>query len=272
MARARSYCFTSFKLSLPIEQDGKLPEGCTYICWGEEVCPTSGRKHLQGFVQFAEAVSIKTVKRRVGDDGLHLERRRGSVKDAVQYCAKDGCFKEYGDKPKQGERTDITKCLELVLGGLGLRGIIDTGVNYQALRYTEKVLTYKECGRTEPPTIRWYWGETGTGKTRAAITEASESYPGDVWWANGGVKWFDGYDGHEAAIFDDFRPEWCKLAMLLRLLDRYPLQVPIKGGFRQWKPAVIYITCPKPPEECYLECGEDTKQLLRRVTYIKEFE
>lgn len=80
-----------------------------------------------------------------------------------------------------------------------------------------------------------------------------------------------GYDAHPCVILDDFRPEWCKLSFLLRLLDRYAMRVPFKGGFRQWKPVKIWITCPKHPEECYLESAEDNAQLIRRLTVIKEF-
>lgn len=93
----------------------------------------------------------------------------------------------------------------------------------------------------------------------------------DVWWTNGGLKWFDGYDAHACVILDDFRPEWCKLSFLLRLLDRYKLSVPFKGGFRAWKPTNIWITCPKHPSECYLDAAEDNEQLIRRISIIKEF-
>lgn len=85
------------------------------------------------------------------------------------------------------------------------------------------------------------------------------------------MKWFDGYDAHKVVIFDDFRPDWCKLPFLLRLLDRYSMRVAVKGGFRAWVPTVIYITCPQPPDNCYLDSPEEIAQLLRRVTVVKEF-
>ena len=128
-------------------------------------------------------------------------------------------------------------------------------------------------GHVSAPTVYWYHGATGTGKTKRAYEVALElaDGDGDIWWANGSLKWFDGYDGHSVAILDDFRPDWAKLWFMLRLLDRYPMRVEVKGGFRQWVADHIFITCPKPPEECYLEAGEDIDQLLRRVTIVKEF-
>ncbi len=70
---------------------------------------------------------------------------------------------------------------------------------------------------------------------------------------------------------DDFRPSQQPLAKMLRLLDRYPFRVPFKGGYRQFRSGLIIITCPKHPESCYLDDGEDVAQLLRRINEIKEF-
>ncbi len=70
---------------------------------------------------------------------------------------------------------------------------------------------------------------------------------------------------------DDFRPEDMKFQKLLRLLDYNPLRLEVKGGYRQFKAELVIITCPKPPESCYLEAGEDLEQLVRRIDKIKEF-
>lgn len=87
----------------------------------------------------------------------------------------------------------------------------------------------------------------------------------------GGLRWFDGYDAHKAVILDDFRPAWCKLHVLLRLLDRYAMRVEVKGSTRQWKPESIWVTAPKPPTEYFAEWeGEDLSQLARRIHEIRE--
>ena len=63
------------------------------------------------------------------------------------------------------------------------------------------------------------------------------------------MGWFDGYDGHDTAIFDDFRASVNRFAYILRVLDRYPMDVPVKGGFVNWNPKYIVFTCPRPPSE-----------------------
>lgn len=80
-------------------------------------------------------------------------------------------------------------------------------------------------------------GATGLGKTRYVFHMHD---PEDIWvWP--GDRWFDGYTGQPVALFDDFRGE-LDLGNMLRLLDRYPMDVPVKGGFANWVPRRIYIT------------------------------
>lgn len=40
---------------------------------------------------------------------------------------------------------------------------------------------------------------------------------------------------------------------LLRLMDIYPLEVPVKNGFKTWKPKTLFITCPRTPEEEFVK-------------------
>ena len=266
MSRSRNYCFTSFEDDPPTLQDG-----IKYLCYGKERCPKSGKLHWQGYVEFSDAISLTGAKRRLASPAAHLERRKGTAVEARDYCKKEGEFKEFGTISRQGKRSDLEAVRAAITDGTGMRGVIESGVSYQCIRYAEKYLTYMEPMRETVPTVLWYWGPTGTGKTRAACAEAAERFPGDVYWTNGGVQWWDGYDAHKAVIFDDFRPEWCKLPFLLRLLDRYPMRIPYKGGFRAWTCDYIYITCPEPPSMCYLDTPEANAQLVRRITEIKEF-
>lgn len=268
MSRSRNYCFTSFLVDPP-----KFGDGIKYLIYGREVCPRSSRVHWQSYVEFNESVSLKGAARRLDADGVHFERRKGTAKEASDYCKKDGAYVEHGEISRQGKRSDLDSVRTAITDGSGMRGVIESGASYQAIRYAEKYLTYMEPGRAEPPKILWYWGTTGTGKTREAVVVADRDHPGDCWWTNGGLQWFDGYDAHKAVIFDDFRPGWCKLPFLLRLFDRYSMRVPYKGGFRSWVPELIIVTAPKPPAEYFAEWeGEDLAQLVRRISEIREFE
>ncbi len=264
--RSRAWCFTSY-LTTVVSDHGSVK----YLCYGKEKCPTTGKAHLQGYVEFENGVTLKSVKRRLGDPALHLEARRGTSKQARDYCAKDGEFFEVGELGKQGARTDLDGVRDCLAAGGGIRDVLDLGCSYQGTRMASVILTYRESKRSRPPRVVWKWGATGTGKSRSAYAEATEGGAGaDDVYTHSGTKWWDGYDGHGVCILDDFRPEDMKFQYLLKLLDRYPFRVEVKGGFRQFRSDLIIITCPKPPEECYMEAGEDIDQLLRRIDTIEE--
>lgn len=77
------------------------------------------------------------------------------------------------------------------------------------------------------PKVSWYYGNTGSGKTYKALEGVSEDniYIVSAPSSKGGSLWFDGYVGQKRVVFDDFRPWWCRFDYLLRLLDRYKIQV-----------------------------------------------
>lgn len=84
----------------------------TYI-FGEEICPSTGREHLQGYIEFHKkerpTECVKTTK-------IHWEKARGSREDNIKYCSKEGKvhtnsnwiledeFMEYIHKPKDWQR------------------------------------------------------------------------------------------------------------------------------------------------------------------------
>lgn len=51
----------------------------------------------------------------------------------------------------------------------------------------------------------WFFGETGSGKTREAVRLCREQFAGDWVMLDITKGWFDGYDGQKAVILDDFR-------------------------------------------------------------------
>lgn len=90
-----------------------------------------------------------------------------------------------------------------------------------------------------------------------------------TWWSPGDFQWFDGYFDQRIVIIDDFRGEY-PLPLLLKLLDRYPMRVPVKGGFTNWAPTKVYITSNVQPEFWYPEAdGRSTAAMLRRLDHIE---
>jgi hypothetical protein len=265
MGRIRRYTWT---LHDPTPEDEAALKGLNvkYICYGRETCPKTGRPHLQGYLELKNAKTWTATKAFIGIERLHLLVSCGTAKQNRTYCVKDNDFYEAGDISKQGERNDLENIKAQIMGGMNVRTIIGECSSLQQIRVAEKLATYFEKPRDFKPTIKWYYGSTGTGKTRAAFEECEDPYV-----ATGSIKWWDGYDGHPEVIIDDFRKDWCKFHELLKLLDRYEFRIEYKGGYRQMLAKTIIITCPYSPEDVY-DTREDVGQLLRRIDEIKCFD
>jgi len=247
-----------------------------YCICNPEICPETGKEHYQGYIIFASAKTFSATKKIFEKEnmmGIHVEQRKGTHLEAVEYCSKMASKNDtkmlykYGNEPHQGERSDLQVMKQRIKDGANIRAIIEESQNYQALRGAEILIRYFEKPRDWQTEVYWYWGSTGSGKSRAAFAEAGE----DRWVSMKSAQWFEGYDGHANVIFDDFRGDFCKYHELLRLTDRYECRIECKGGSRQFLAKKIWITSCHPPEKAYKSLGENIDQLLRRITLIKKF-
>lgn len=237
-----------------------------YVIIGKEV-GESGTPHLQGYISFSKRKTIGRVKAIVGNRA-HVESARGKPAQAADYCKKEGTWKEWGELPKgQGNRSDLQVVYSQIKDGVGLREIADefpgTVIRYHTgIKRIQQLFRPK---RESPPQIWVLWGKTGSGKTKRVWEFAD----GDKLWIHPGEKWFDGYDGQPAVLFDDFDGSWFKLGYLLRLTDRYPMTVPVKGGHAWWAPKTIYFTSNLKPQDWYPKGNDEHRRALMRR--LKEF-
>lgn len=287
---SRAYCFT---LNNYTEDDiallSVINEKIRFICWGQEIAPETGTPHLQGYVEFKTPLRIAGIKKlNVSFARMHLEVRRGTRDEAKAYCAKGDQSKEefettgtngpnYGlnvayfefgnwEAGGSGSRNDLGVIRNLAITE-GMRGVALTG-NMQQIKVAEAFLKYHEEPRDWLTEVFWFWGPSGSGKSRAARELFANA---DFFVKNDNSKWWDGYDGHEAVIIDDFRDSWWSLTEMLSLLDRYEKRVETKGGWRQFKPKQIVVTSIHPPSHMYRIADEDSRQLIRRVTRVDNF-
>ncbi len=144
--------------------------------------------------------------------------------------------------------------------------------NHQQLRFAENLEKYYEEQRNWKPIVKWYWGATGTGKTKTAYEEFRKMTDTDsIYFSMDTGRWWEGYDGHTHVIVDDMRGDFLKFHQLLKLLDRYPYKVETKGSTRQFQATHIIITSCMQPHEEFPNIGESIDQLIRRIDNIVEF-
>lgn len=203
-----------------------------------------------------------------------------SPKDAINYVKKEHEFITYGKCPYSIPLS--TKEKNELLQSKPLHELVQEGlVSIFKVPQLAKAISIlqNELGDVarEKPKVSWYYGSTGTGKTKSAVEEAEEEFKGDYWISHESSSWFDGYQGQGCAILDDIRPNTWPMPTMLRLLDRYKIQVPIKGGFQWWRPRRIIITAPGRPEDVYKNYTtgqpyDNIEQLNRRIDEMIDFD
>lgn len=234
----------------------------------------NGTPHFQGYIEFEKRKRVSQLKQL--DNRAHWEARRGSQRQAIAYCSKadtriDGPF-EYGDKPSlQGKRTDLDAAIETLKEG-GLKRCRESHPN-EFVKYGRglrdlDISNVRQSGTA--PDVILLFGPPGVGKTRTFYD--AEGDDGVSIIASAGF-WFDGYEGQDAVLLDDFdgRASRWPLAGALRVFDRYQVTLPVKGSFIRWKPKRIYVTTNIHPRYWYDWSSREHQYpaLSRRFTQVK---
>lgn len=281
-ARLRRFVFTLNNYT--DEEVNALKEFSEDVQWfimGKET-GENGTPHLQGACVIGRQIGFSNLKSRPGFKRCHIEPMRGPPEASRTYCTKqDVNFYEIGALPAPGKRSDLEEVCYKIKEGKTLREVAEyhptSIVKFTKGLHFYRSLLAKPRDPSNPPKIFWIHGPTGCGKSRfvhelaMAIAKSSDN----IWSTSADLKWFDGYTGQRIAIFDDFRPKEVSFSFLLRVLDRYPLQVPIKGAYTNWNPEYIFITAPHEPGKLFeyraQYRSEDIQQLRRRITRVFDF-
>ncbi len=277
-ARSKYWCWTLNNYTLPEEiaiRELSHSEGAgLYLIYGREGKGPDDTPHLQGFIAFPDRRRGTQVKALLSPR-THVEKKKKTLDQAADYCKKEGDFLEFGTRPVeragQGKRVDLEQIRTQIVDGATDLELADSHFG-QWVFHRRAFNAYRQLldgRRNFASEVHVYWGDTGTGKTRK-VHDAEA----DLWTASDNqLVWFDGYQRQPAVLFDDFVGcKNSKFGFLLRLLDRYPMQVPVKGGFVNWAPKRIYITSNLDPRNWFL--GVTAAQelaLRRRFTSVTHF-
>ena len=240
----------------------------------------SGTKHLQCVFTFKTKRELGPLKKKYGSH-WHWEPMRADYSKALEYCRKEETrdpdagfgFTEFGTAPVgagiQGNRSDLAGAIALIRGGATQLEVLEAhpATFVRNVRGLTHAIALLERRRDFKTTIRWYYGPTGTGKSRAAFDEAPTAY-----WKDASNHWWDFYGGNENVIIDDYRCSFCQFNQLLRYFDRYPMRVEFKGGSCEFVAKTIYVTAPNSPEFMWAgRTEEDLSQLLRRIEVVRKY-
>lgn len=243
-----------------------VPEGIQYIKGQLETGHETGYRHWQLIIVFKKKQSLESAKRILGGD-WHGELTRSKAAD--EYCWKedtriDGTQFEYGTKlVRRNEAKDWERIWQQAQEGQIEQIPADIRVcHYRSLRTITA-----DFGRPVAlvRSVYVYYGPPGSGKSRRAWDEAGfDAYPKDP-----RTKFWDGYQGEENVVIDEFRGG-VDIAHVLRWFDRYPVRVEIKGAGSVLRARRIWITSNLHPSEWYPMLDSASYRALERRLIIEE--
>lgn len=265
----KSWGFTDFDMGKLETWRRRADEGIiTKLVMGKEVCPTTQREHYQGYVTFKKSVRRKWLKENI-DEKCNWQPEYSADMAAI-YCMKRDLV-IYVNKSKQGKSSEFDTVIEEITKNKKQKlDIITMYPKTYVQRHAglDKLLqVFDEAPRRDDVNVRWYWGVSGAGKSYSADQEAG---PNAYHVSDTKLQWFDGYNGQENVTIHELDPA-CNFSLLLKLCDKGPVRVPIKGSTVPWRAKNIWITKMEHPLELFKHLTVDLYQIVRRLNEIKEF-
>lgn len=233
----------------------EVPEETQYATYQPEVCPKTGRVHWQWMLVFQKRKRWTAVCQLLAPD--HVEICRDPAK-ARMYCQKTDTrvpgtnYTEVGQwQPGNSTLLDSLRTKRLI------ELVEDHPWKVRQLKELKAMIASPRRHLTQGLLIT---GEPGTGKSK--IASIIGDFVGDTYWAEPSLQWWDGYAGEPYVVIDEMRG--AKPEFILRLLDRYPLMIPYKGGFTQFGAHMCLMTSNLTLEEMYPTLDKVTMRALER--------
>lgn len=219
----------------------KFP-GTVYWCMCDEI-GEQGTFHTHVYVVFRNSVMFDTLHRQFY--GAHIEQANGSNLENRDYVRKEGkwlddpkhgtsladTFEEWGKLPPDRSRseTQAQQIMQMVTDGKTNSEILaEIPGAYNKLPYIEQArqtllnARFKDTWRKLQ--ITYIWGQTGAGKTRSVMEHYGYS---NVYRVTDYSHPFDGYNGQDVILFEEFRSS-LPLSAMLNYLDGYPVELPCR--------------------------------------------
>jgi len=238
--------------------------------------------HFQFYIEFEFARHFKTVKK-VLPHGTHIEQRKGTKKQAREYCCKPetrvGQVYEHGVFIEERQRTDLHNIIAAIKSGVSLSDLRDDFeaqfFMFQKKFETERAIyldkTFGDLFRTV--TVNYVHGSTGTGKTRSIAERFG--YRNIFRVTEYDQRAFDNYDGQDVIVFEEFRSSF-KIAQMLNYLDGHPCRLPCRFVDKTACYTQVYITTNIPLSRQYpnVQTDEPTtfEAFIRRINNVYDYD
>lgn len=216
---------------------------CRYICYGNETAPTTGTKHIQGYVVFEQNKTLVGAKKCL-PAGTHIEIAKGSTFDNIRYCSKEGTPYERGEPPHSKTKVaEMSKDRWAAIVYHSKKGEFDQVPDDVQMRYYSTMKQMARDNQTPPAALTatcglWLYGAPGSGKSHSVHTQHPDRYLKPL------NKWWDGYQKQEIVHLDEIDPShtpWIA-PYLKKWADKWPFPAETKGSSMTIRPKKLVVT------------------------------
>lgn len=229
-----------------------------------EKCPTTGRIHVQAFVQFPKRMRLSTAINLLKPNHVEICK---DPRAAYNYCQKQDTqyaegwsLKSDSEPAYSGKRTDLQAACEIVKES-GVRKLAEEKPEMY-VRYSTGFHRLKGIlspGKQHMPiTVKYIYGPPGTGKTRMVPDGA-----GRVRIDRSGMVWYDDCIDRQVIFVDDFEGH-CMMSEILQMTDCYTFPMRVMGGFYPRTYDTVYITANHHPDMYFPNALPEHKEAFKR--------
>lgn len=250
----------------------RITRYCQYWVFGEEYGePTEekpeGYHHWQFFIQLTKHRDWKWIHEHL--PGIHVEPRKGTCEQALEYCMKDGNFVQGGqviDRPGQGARSDLEVFVEdsktMTKQELWIKHPSSMVRYYQT---PDRVRA--DCLPPKQVLTRlvWIFGEPGCGKT----LYITQKHP-DIYRKPDKSKYWHNYRGHKEVLMDEMNSPEYDYNELLMIGNAGSHSVQVKFGNVEFLAELVYLISNVEPQVAYHKAFlENPGAITRRTTFYR---
>jgi len=254
-----------------------------YFTFQREVGENTGTEHFQLYIEFDVGKRFETMKAYFPT--AHIESRRGSKKQARDYCQKyetrmeNHEVYEFGEFVENGERSDLNDITQMIENGATDREI-QLAYPSQYFRYYRNIAQLRQvyletrfCDIFRELDVTYIYGTTDLGKTRYVMEKYG--YTNVYRITTYDHTAFDNYKGQDVVVFEEFRSSF-KIEDMLKFLEGYPLMLPSRYSNKVACYTKVYLLTNLALTEQYRnvqrEYPSTWQAFLRRIKLVYNFD
>jgi len=278
--RQRGFVFTIFEPEKYPERLERLKALSKYGVYGVETCPTTGRKHLQGYIYTHEKISQQAMRNKCrtkeGSFFVEEQSKYSTIQQAVDYCKKEKQWTEWGicpAEPGRAKKQAINWQQALDFSKKGEFEKVDPRIHFLHRDKMEKHHSIASSVNIKTLTELdnyWLYGPAGSGKTQYVYNTYNPNEEEGILYIKGDNKWWDLYNGEPNVLVDDFaQRDRDSVRAMKHWGDKYAFMAESKGVTgRKIRPQRLLVTSNYHPRDIWTN-HQDLEPIMRRFKIIK---